>query len=56
MQNKTMEPTDHLPHVVSSVMVVYDVVLVGPSGQGLHVHCVAVCTATFWKRINKVIY
>lgn len=40
MQNKTMERADHLPHVVSSVTVVFDVLLVGPSGQGLCLLCV----------------
>jgi len=40
MQNKTMDPTDCLPHVVSSVVVVFDVLLVGPSGQGLHLFSV----------------
>lgn len=40
MQNKTFEPTDHLPQLVSSVMVVFHVLMVSPSGQGLCLLCI----------------
>lgn len=40
-----MEPTNLLHHVVSFVTVVFDVLLVVPSGQGLHHLCVPVCAS-----------
>lgn len=50
-----MEPINHLHNVVSFVAVVFDVLLVGPSGQGLHHLCVPVCAVPFWKGLIKLV-
>lgn len=50
-----MELTNHLHNVVSFVSVVFDVLLLGPSGQGLPHLCVPVCAAPFWKGLIKLV-
>lgn len=51
-----MEPTNHLHNVVLFVTAVFDVLLVGPSGQGLHHLCVHMWAAPFWKGLIKLVF